>query len=66
MNANRLDNVPFLYFIVFSNDYTSYQIYDASVKPVESNSERIDPMCDEFLAGSAFLQRSDAKGIPLM
>jgi hypothetical protein len=21
MNANRLDNVPFLYFIVFSNDY---------------------------------------------
>jgi hypothetical protein len=34
MNANRLDNVPFLYFIVFSNDYTSYQTYDASLKPV--------------------------------
>jgi hypothetical protein len=34
MNANRLDNVPFLYFIVFSNDYTSYRTYDASVEPV--------------------------------
>jgi hypothetical protein len=34
MNANRLDNVPFLYFIVFSDGYTSYQTYDASVKPV--------------------------------
>ena len=34
MNANRIDHVPFLYFIVFSNDYTSYQTYDASVKPV--------------------------------
>ena len=33
MNANRLD-VSFLYFIAFSNDYTSYQTYDASVKPV--------------------------------
>ena len=34
MNANRLDHVPFLYFIVFSSGYTSYQIYDASAKPV--------------------------------
>jgi hypothetical protein len=34
MKANRLDNVPFLYFIVFSDDYTRYQTYDASVKPV--------------------------------
>ena len=33
MNTNRLD-VSFLYFIVFSNDYTSYQTYDASVNPV--------------------------------
>jgi hypothetical protein len=34
MRANRLDHVPFLYFIVFANDYTSYQAYDASLKPV--------------------------------
>jgi hypothetical protein len=34
MNANRLDHVSFLYFIVFSKDYASYQIYDASVHPV--------------------------------
>jgi hypothetical protein len=34
MNANRLDHVSFLYFIVFSNDYTSYQTYDASAQPV--------------------------------
>ena len=34
MNANRLDNVPFLYFIVFSDDYTSYQTYDASMTSV--------------------------------
>jgi hypothetical protein len=34
INANRLDNVPFLYFIVFSDGYTRYQTYDASVKPV--------------------------------
>jgi hypothetical protein len=34
MNANWLANILFLYFIVFSNDYTSYQIYDASVNPV--------------------------------
>src|SRR5436305_2456804 len=34
MNANRLGNVPFLYFIIFSDDYTSYQTYDTSVKPV--------------------------------
>jgi len=33
-NANRLDHVTFLYFIVFSKDYASYQIYDASAKPV--------------------------------
>jgi hypothetical protein len=34
MNANQLDYVPFLYFIVFSNDYTNYQTYDASLEPV--------------------------------
>jgi hypothetical protein len=34
MNANRLDHVPFLYSIVFSNDYTCYQTYDASMQPV--------------------------------
>jgi hypothetical protein len=34
MNANRLDGVPFLYYIVFANDYSSYQAYDANVKPV--------------------------------
>jgi hypothetical protein len=28
------DNVPFLYFIVFSAGYTSYQTYDASMKSV--------------------------------
>ena len=27
MNANRLDGVPFLYYIVFTNDCTSYQTY---------------------------------------
>jgi hypothetical protein len=34
MNANRLDHVPLLYSIVFSNDYTCYQTYDASMQPV--------------------------------
>jgi hypothetical protein len=34
MHANRLDHVTFLYFIVFANGYTSYQIYDASLNPV--------------------------------
>jgi hypothetical protein len=34
MHANRLDHIPFLYFIVFTNDYTSYQTYDASLRPV--------------------------------
>jgi len=29
-----LDNVPFLYFIVFSNDYTSYETYDAKLNLV--------------------------------
>jgi len=30
----RLDNVPFLYFIVFSDDYTSYETYDAKLNLV--------------------------------
>jgi hypothetical protein len=34
VNANRLDHISFLYFIVFSHNYTRYQIYDASVQPV--------------------------------
>jgi hypothetical protein len=34
MNVNRLGHVLFLYFVVFSSDYASYQIYDASAKPV--------------------------------
>jgi hypothetical protein len=34
MNTNRLDNVRFLYFIVFYDEYTSYQIYDTSLNPV--------------------------------
>ena len=34
INANQLDNVPFLYSIVFSKDYTSYEIYDSKVNLV--------------------------------
>jgi hypothetical protein len=34
VNANQLEHVTFLYFIVFSKNYASYQIYDASAKPV--------------------------------
>jgi hypothetical protein len=34
MNANKLDHFSFLYFIVFSHNYTRYQIYDASAQPV--------------------------------
>lgn len=33
-NVNRLDDIPFLYFIVFSKDYTSYEIYDAKLNLV--------------------------------
>jgi len=28
------DNVPFLYFIVFSDDWTSYDTYDAKLRQV--------------------------------
>ena len=34
MHANQLDHVPFLYFIVLTNDDTTYQTYDASLNPV--------------------------------
>jgi len=33
-NVNQLDDIPFLYFIVFSKDYTSYEIYDAKLNLV--------------------------------
>ena len=34
MNANWLGNVPFLFFVVFSDSYNSYTIWDAELKPV--------------------------------
>ena len=33
-NADQLDDVGFLYFIIFSEDYTSYEIYDAKLNLV--------------------------------
>ena len=33
-NADRLDAVPFLYFIVYSDNYTTYEIYDAKLNIV--------------------------------
>jgi hypothetical protein len=35
MPRKARDNTPFLYFIVFSSDYTSYETYDAKLKLVE-------------------------------
>ena len=34
INANQLDDAPFLYSIVFSKDYASYEIYDSKVNIV--------------------------------
>ena len=34
MNTNRLDNASFLYSIIISNDYTSYETYDARLNLV--------------------------------
>jgi hypothetical protein len=33
-NANRLDDLPFLYFIICSDNYTTYEIYDAKLNLV--------------------------------
>jgi len=33
-NADQLDDVPFLYFIVYSEDYAAYEIYDAKLNLV--------------------------------
>ena len=38
MIANWPDDAPFLYFVVFSDEYTSYDIYDARLKVVEKEA----------------------------
>jgi len=35
LDANQTDGVPSLYFIVFSNDFQTYEVYDAKLKPVK-------------------------------
>ena len=42
MNANRPDNVPFLYFVVFAEDYTSFEIYDAKLSLVEAKTKLLE------------------------
>jgi hypothetical protein len=49
-NVNRLDDIPFLYFIVFSKDYTSYEIYDAKLNPLSPHSS--SPNCSLPLRSS--------------
>ena len=36
------DEVPFLYFIVFSEEYTSYEIYDAQLNPFGGENSFIE------------------------
>jgi hypothetical protein len=35
MNANRSDNIPFLFFVVFQENYAGYEIYDAKLNVVQ-------------------------------
>ena len=35
LNANQTDDVPWLYFIVFSNDFQTYEVYDSKLDSVE-------------------------------
>jgi hypothetical protein len=35
MNANRSDNVPFLFFVVFLDNYAGYEIYNAELNVVQ-------------------------------
>ena len=35
MNANRSDNMPFLFFVVFLGNYAGYEIYDAKLNVVQ-------------------------------
>jgi hypothetical protein len=42
MHANGPDGVPFLYFVIFANDYTNVEIYDAEINLVVNKTRLLE------------------------
>ena len=42
MHANGPDDVPFLYFVIFANDYSNFEIYDAEINLVKNKTALLE------------------------